>query len=162
MNDFEPKTLIRMSRADYRHFVQHKLEDQMLLERIASQLDVMEIVCVINSYTWEAFTTNPINHHTLTSLRYQMKGNSHNIDEDRGTPDPMAMMKHWVTEALQREMEELEAQLANRHHLLGEIEKMTDVNDLIPHFTREAGFLHDKDQEQIITKTIALLHPELF
>lgn len=153
--------IIKMSRLDYSHFVVHEMQDDMLLDRIAAQEGPPELVCEVSNYTWDMFTTIR-GIHTIVSLRLQMKTQSWNIDEERETTDPMAMMKHWVTEALQLQAEELTTELAVILSLVTEVEKMTDVNDLIPHFVREAGFLHDRDQEQIVSKVIALLHPELF
>ncbi len=153
--------IIKMSRLDYSHFVVHEMRDEMLLDRIASQIGPPELVCEVSNYTWNKFTTDRSVHSTA-NLRLQMKTQSWNIDEDRETADPMVMMKHWVTEALQLRGEELTEELAVTLSLVTEVNNMTDVNDLIPHFVREAGFLHDRDQEQIVSKAIALLHPELF
>lgn len=153
--------IIKMSRLDYSHFVVHKMQDGMLLDRIAAQEGPPELVCEVNNFTWERFVLNPSNN-IITALRLQMKTQSWNIDEDRGSADVMMMMKYWITEALQEQIEERTKELAAMHSLREEVNTMTNVNDLIPHFVREAGFLHDRGQEQIVIKVIALLHPELF
>jgi hypothetical protein len=153
--------IIKMSRADYRHFVVNKFEDTTLLNKIAEQQGPPELICEVSNHTWERFCTDR-DDYTITNLRLQMKIQLWNIDEDRATTDPMVMMKYWVTEALERRGEELTGELAITLSLVTEVNNMTDVNELIPHFVREAGFLHDKDQESIVSKTIALLHPELF